>query len=257
MNNFDEFVSTATPTEPYLPLFHTCHGDNFYDKDGSGIWKEGILKVVSCPYFGEKLLYFFYGKPVYRLTESKQSSSSAENLPIVIVVKINNVQNIKRVAPFDTGAFFKGMYHKHIQNMQCDDFILSSDLHTPSNIVSSFFDGDNKKYYNGEPTEIKIQPECTSVTGYQNLILDPSDEKYDDRRNTIEVQLSESLNLDGNVLLVILPNIYLNDDGIQEKIENDWGATIKRYNIHRGRPNEYIGLFYQIIESFLQDEDLI
>src|SRR5215218_641104 len=104
-DRFAKFVADAEEALPRLPLFHNCDGLSFRD-----ILSVDQLKPSKCSVFNEDLLYFFYGRPAYRAVKDGNAVSSNSLYPICIVVRPDAPLSPVRIAPFDTGAFAKGMY---------------------------------------------------------------------------------------------------------------------------------------------------
>lgn len=251
MGRFDDFVRQAEVALPILPLCHTCEAIDFRQ-----IMRENKLDVTECPHFNNQpLLYFFYGKPAYRTAKDDQATSANAFLPVAILVRSELQQGLERIAPFDTGAY--GMYSRHTHpKMQCEDFLLAPNLSTPGRVVSRFF-GTNKNYFDGTPTRIVIPPLEFEAFSYQELIHDKSSTQYDDRRNLIELQFSESLSLDANVLLVVLPGIFLDIAEVQATLVNRWKAEIRHYRTHHGNPRDYVSDIYGLVEDYLKSNSYI
>lgn len=247
MESFDELVNKATMTEPILPLCHTCDVYTF-----RSILKGGLLDVSQCEHFNERLLYFFYGKPAYRLSEDSVTSN-LQFCPVTIAIKLNKSQDIKRIAPFDTGAFFKKKYSQHMHpKMSCDDFLLPPTFDIPSRIVTQFF-GSNVNYCEGMPNKKPIDPLNLEAESYQNIIHDQAIRECDDRGHTIEVQTSKPFSLGkSNVLFVMLPKVLLDHDDICDILLNRWGVKPIGYTSHSGRSSEYIGLIYKEFMTYLK-----
>jgi hypothetical protein len=173
-------------------------------------------------------------------------------MPIAIALRPNLQQGIERIAPFDTGAFFRKMYSDHMHpKMQCKDFLMTPDLSTPGRVVSRFF-GTNYNYYFGIPTKIAIPPLEFEAFSFQELIHNKSSTYYDDRRNSIELQSKEVLSLDTNdVLLVVLPGVFLSEQTVQAAVTNKCEAEIRTYTMHHGNPREYVSEIYKIVGDYL------
>lgn len=248
MKRFNEFVSQAPPVLPVLPVFHTCDGFDF-----AKILVDSKLDVSLCPTFKKPLLYFFYGKPAYRPSKDDLATKAPAFMPIAIALRPDSLRKLEQVAPFDTGAYAKGLYSSFMHHeMKCEDFLLNPDLQMPGRVVSRFF-GSNLKYYFGLPTAIDIPPLQFEATSYQDLIHDASKGKSDDRRTSIELQCGGSLVLDSSsVLFVVLPNVFLDDSKLLATLL-EWGAEFKGYQIHRASPREFVSKIYDLVECFLRD----
>src|SRR5258706_981135 len=96
-------ISRSNP----LPLVHTT--ESYYLKK---ILKTGYIEARPCNVFtGEKLAYFFVGRAAYK----RELSQEAEywELPSCIVRSFTT-HGVKRIFPFDSGAFKAKRYSASI-----------------------------------------------------------------------------------------------------------------------------------------------
>lgn len=248
MSTFNEFINSKPQSEPKLPLCHTCDGFRF-----RGIIGDQKLIPSPCKVFGdETLIYCFYGKPSYRTSASANPTLINAFMPICFVLKNNAINNPKRIAPFDTGAFNQGLFAQHLHpKMKKEDFLLSPSMDTPQRIVNFFF-GSNLKYFKGEPLNVDIPSIEFEALSYYSIIKETGNLPFDDRCSTIEIQSSEPVELTkDNVLLIILPGIFMEDERVKNFFNTLSNVKIRVYTIHRGDPREYMGLIYQSVEEFL------
>lgn len=253
-NRFCRFIEASPPWDPLLPLTHTCDAFDF-----RGIMEEKKLLTHECPVFsGEALVYCFYGRPAYRPSRTKQATSIPAYMPVSIILTPDSVQTPKRIFPFDTGAFNSKLFENHMHpHMKINDFLLEPSQDLPGRCVKRFF-GSNNKYFHGEPNPDDIPSLEFEALSYYSLISEKGISGYDDRRSTIEIQSDNSIILTrSNVLLVVLPTIFLDDDKVQQTIVGEWGADVRTYSIHHGNPNEYVRLIYHEVEQYLQMKDYI
>lgn len=252
MNRFNTFIKSTPPAEPQLPLTHVCDAFSFRK-----IVDEKKLKAIPCDVFdGECLTYLFYGRPAYRLSETNKATSLPAFLPVCIVLDSRAITNPKRIAPFDTGAFSKQLFAKHMHpKMTINDFLLDTSMDMPPRLVKKFFES-NKNYFNTKPITTAVPTEEFEVGSYYSLIRDSSTAPYDDRGSAIEIQTSNSISLTKeNVLLVVLPGVFMDSKEIMDTICQRWSANIKTYSIHRCNPQEYMSQIYEMVGQFLEDEE--
>jgi len=133
---FKKLVNTQRPITPHLPLVHSTDVYAFSD-----IVSGKSLSPSPCSVFdGEMLTYLFYGRPSYRPNINEEPTSLGHYLPIVIIFKPNWLSEIKRIFPFDSGAFSRGFYKHFIHKMMSlEDFELDTDPETPGRVVSQFY----------------------------------------------------------------------------------------------------------------------
>lgn len=145
---FRELVADALEAKPALPLVHGSDAFNFLNAI-----EDGELKPHPCDIFtGESLLYFFNnGRPSYRPNTDAEPTSLAHYLPILFILKTDLAGLIRRMFPFDSGAFSRGFYSTHLHHqMTIGDFGLDVETSTPGRLISAFF-GDPVAYLRAEP----------------------------------------------------------------------------------------------------------
>ena len=91
------------------------------------------------------------------------------------------------------------------------------------------------------------------MRSYYQLITGGLAEAFDDRCATIEVQLAETLPLDGEVLALIGPNQIFDDPEVKALV-TEWGAEPRGYRVtHMFNPAEIAGKLFSEVERFLDD----
>lgn len=207
-------VSRCIPAEP-LPLVHVTELGI-----GRNILMTGQLLARPCSVFGRELLYFFLGKPAYRLKDEEDSGRQISRYPCVFVVNPRSVRPC-HVYPFDTGALSDGRYsnadpHLSIEDYKLDgthDFALKQLAYAFEN-VDDYFAGRLRSDLDiGVP---KFDQATLSFLKIANQAVrgvnDPN--AYDDRASAIEVATENHVDLRGAVELVIMPQQYLEDAGV-------------------------------------------
>jgi hypothetical protein len=251
MGTFSEFVKDKPLCEPRMPLIHTCDGFAFRGIVGTQKLSPSPCKV----FYDDVLIYFFYGRPAYRTSADDVQTTMNAFMPVSIVLKNDVIHTPKRIAPFDTGAIDEGRYKNHFHpKMKKEDFLVIPSMDMPQRIVNYFF-GSNFNYYLGKPLAIDIPPLELEVFSYYSLITETADAPFDDRCSTIEVQVEQPVELTrDNVLLIVLPGIFLDDPKVKDAIDKLWHVQVFGYSIHRGNPKEYIALIYDNVQKFLIDK---
>ncbi len=249
---FNRFVKISKEAHPRLPLLHTCDSFEFRD-----IAEEGRLIPSRCDVFEETLLYFFYGRPAYRPAKGSRSVSLPAFLPITIAIDWKAVEEPCRITPFDTGAFSASMFADHLHpRMSLGDFCLDTTMDMPARAVSRFF-GSNRAYYEGKPRAVEIPIVEFEAASYYSLVANNARTDYDDRRSTVEIQGDQVVRLsDKNVLLVVLPRVFLDVPTIRETLVSDWCAEIRTYSFVHCNPREYMAKIYDEVRSFFEVEGL-
>lgn len=130
-----------------LPLVHTT--DSYYLKK---IVETGTIKTQRCNVFaGENLSYFFVGRAAYK--RDLQQEAEYWELPTCLVFSFFT-DGVKRIFPFDSGAFNSKRYPNFINMMDMEDFETGSDPEAPHKLIGTFF-SSARNYYrlNARPRE--------------------------------------------------------------------------------------------------------
>lgn len=169
-----------------LPLVHTT--ESYYLKR---IVDAGVIKTQPCNVFvGEKLSYFFVGRAAYK--RDLMQEAEYWELPTCLVFSFF-LENVKRLFPFNSGAFVAKRYPNYINMMDLSDFEITGDLKAPHKIIGTFFTSA-RNYY-----RLSARPREQFETMFDVDVLDEEmkalhkliqhkDQKFDDRRFAIEVQ---------------------------------------------------------------------
>lgn len=208
-SDFEDFVASKIPPHPnVLPLVHVTQ--SFSVKD---ILKSRAIRAIHCKVFSEDLAYFFYGVARYR------SSATAANkirawLPSAFIIRLDPKKaDIRRVFPFDSGAFkgdrFSSFFHP---DMKIDDFLLPGGELAAQKCVQTFY-ASNKSYQSESPIKDLSYPQANfHVDSYKELISSGSTDAIDHRRSAIEFQIGDDVNLgDHEVIAVIIPESLMDD----------------------------------------------
>lgn len=115
-----------------LPLVHSTASSN--------IWKlleRGHIVATPCDTFtGENLAYFFHGRPSYRkFLEQPQEWE----LPLVLVLKSTCLLNVRRIFPFDSGAFNSNRLPTYLSRFDQSGYEVSGQATALDLIVDIFF----------------------------------------------------------------------------------------------------------------------
>ncbi|KJR41128.1 hypothetical protein MCHI_002974 [Candidatus Magnetoovum chiemensis] len=247
MSDLNNYIATQNECVPRLPLCHTFKG-----RDLSSIIASEKIQTSDCPVFNEPLAYFFYGKPAYRVSSGKEATSDPVYMPVCFVLSPDAVDNPTRIAAFDTGAFSRGLFLNKINfKGTVADFLLKPSMDMPARLVSAFYKS-NWHYFYGKPVS-SISSRCVAIRCYHDLISDKSPSPYDDRCETVEIQIDKFLELNKErVLMVILPQELMDHENIKRTITRVWKAKLKTYTIYRANPIEFTSFIYDKVSEFLK-----
>jgi hypothetical protein len=237
--DFREWVDRPpSPTWPPMPLTHITKA-----LGASDIAKLGHVDLTSCPVFNEKLAYFFYGWPAYRVSGDGPIKLEVA-CPCCFIFDAKLIEKATAIFAFDTGAFAKRLY-KHMlpDEMDVEDFSLERDTSRPNKLISKTF-GSRIAYFQGDIFSIP-DPNTTTkahefhARSYLHLLGSPGRNEPDDRICSIEVILSEKVPLKNNLLAVIVPHTLWRDEAPWLKQMQADGAIIKPYSFVPGRHPDY------------------
>ncbi len=229
----------------------------------SEIQDDNRLEPAEDKYFkGERLLYFFYGRPSYRVNSQVQNTRVSAFAPICFVFKKNFRCPTKRIYPFDTGAFFAGRMKTKIHpNFELDDFLLDAETVSAQSVVSKFYNS-NEDYLDCRPSDnLKIDDLVTKrlhrVESYYQLIRDVGNDGSDERIHSIELQVENNIELRGNLLAVVVPARFFTDEQISEMI-TAWDCKIVGYHVKSlFTPTDLMSLLFDKVREVMLDDGQI
>lgn len=196
-----------------MPLVHTLRTDDFR----RALEKGGLEATEECDVFHEWLLYLFYGRPAFKVSCGNEHQRVLdEYLPVALVLKCGAISRIKRVFPFDSGAFDGGAYRSvHGKDYGFADFDLPASISSAKKVVTAFF-GSNSKYLVGEANRPRLNPfDEPEVVSHFALIEGPTDVEIDDRRYTVEVQTEDKVMFGDDLLAIVMPHTWLSSRTVQ------------------------------------------
>jgi len=242
-----ELVNSQPPATPLLPLTHTT--------DVYGLINaldDQELVPHSCDVFvGEPLLYFFYGRPSYRVNSNQPPTSLDHYLPVCLLFRSASTFPIKRIFPFDTGGFEKDLYADALhKDMKLEDFGLDPDPSTPGKVISLFF-GTVDAYLRARPlSALKLDPKELEAISFHALISSRLSNNVDNRSSGVEIQLEGRLDLRGNIEAIILPGPLLESQQISAKLSQGGIVPLPYPQIDRQRPSEYVTKIFDLCYEY-------
>lgn len=229
---FKAYIEKQEANPSLLPLVHTTSAYSFRD-----MCEDDTIDPKMCRHFNEELIYLFYGRPAYR-TEKAEFTDLEFNWPIVFIFDPRVVDGIKRVFPFDTGAFCLNLYNRFFaKNAQMEDFELPGSLDYATKVIQAFYTSDNEYLRGKSQKNVEIPPFDFEVQGIQKLAQEPAlssriseDQKTrDERSSAIEVQVGASINIKEATLDILMPQRYLDMCEVVEALGR-WGLAEE--NVH-------------------------
>jgi len=219
--------------------------------DFRSILAAGYLSLNPCPVFGEDLLYFFYGRPAYRRAANPVTTSA--RAPMVFVLRPDAVKSLRRVFPFDSGAFPHRYSLWLAHGMTLDDFALDPDPISALRHVSAFF-ATNRQYWNCEPASLPAAAgaEMEVETLFRVFQDTRPPEDLDDRRHAVEAQFDWQVPVDDkHILAIVLPAQSLDHKEIKDfRSSAGMGIEFVGYELNRHKSaTEYQAL----LEGYAKD----
>ena len=243
---FRALVDASVDTSQRLPLVHST--DSYVLAD---VLSDGVVTPQYCNVFtGEALTYFFYGRPAFRPNLDAEPTGLRHYFPVCLLFKPNWTAKVRRVFPFDSGAFHRGFYRRYLQGkMKLGDFSLEADMSTPGKIVSRFF-GSSPAYLLGRPVVMpNIDQSEFEAHSYLALIHAKDSNDLDSRSSGIEVQTAEVIPIGDAVGAIVMPSTFI--DGQVGKALRKLSIDILPYRaFERFRPNEYTSTIAELCLNY-------
>lgn len=249
------FIDGNPPDPDLLPAIHITRAYSFDE-----MIEGDYLTPARCHVFKEDLVYFFYGRPAYRAKDGVNARLEFE-WPIVFLVDPKKVEPIRRLFPFDTGAFAAGLYKGFFDSRsELDDFSLTPTLETAQRLVAAFYN-NSQEYLTGDSKKnVDIPRRHFEAQGIHELARQPgfasstTGIRRDERSSAIEIQISHELCLLDSLLGVIMPTPYMDDPDIRQALERWKPRKLETYpTLHNQGSEAWAGQIYVLVERMLRD----
>jgi hypothetical protein len=240
--------------QPPLPLVHTTDVYRL-----TNVLEDGRLEPRECDVFkGEPLLYFFYGRPSYRVNTNEGATALDHYLPVCLLFKSNSVSPIKRIFPFDSGGFHNALYadafHK---DMKLDDFGLEPDIDTPGRVISLFFETPDAYLRARSAPSVALDASELEAKSYLALIGQRLSNTMDNRVSGIELQFEGPLSINGAVEAVVLPDTLYSSPLIESKLAALKIEALPYPQVDRQRPSEYVTKIFDLCFEYYRRSGLM
>ncbi|MBK9929588.1 MAG: hypothetical protein IPP04_06915 [Saprospiraceae bacterium] len=189
-------------------------------KDVTGISRERV-----------NLVYTFYGLPLYKYKHNKNNTNRLEKAhftPVGILLNAAAIHKAIRFIPFDSGAFFDGLYDDHclvdskdeIKNFEVD--FISPHNQEVCQAVDRYFT-TNSNYLEGK-VDFFDDPFTKEEDMLVSLYNDRGISEVDRRAKAFEVHFETTLSFKDDVEAVIIHR------GVKERVMPNIEAEIKNLN---------------------------
>ncbi|MDI1262314.1 MAG: hypothetical protein PS018_03535 [bacterium] len=251
---FRRLVSATNPALPKLPLVHSTDAyaiGNILDDAGK------ITPQLCSVFEPERLTYLFYGRAAYRPNLAEEPTNLDHFLPVCLIFKVDASIKIKRVFPFDSGAFHHGFYKAYLhKNMRLGDFLLEADAESPGRIVRRFFT-DNTNYIVGQKAvSDAYDPSQFEAKSYEMLIGAQGANAMDSRGGGVEIQTDQPIDMLKDVEAAVIPSSQARAQ-IGKRLADAGIEVIPYRTLGRLRPNEFTGGIYDKCLDYLCRKKLV
>ncbi|RYZ92220.1 MAG: hypothetical protein EOP06_04875 [Proteobacteria bacterium] len=243
-----------------LPLIHITDAYSFVT-----ILSPKKLEPQQCDVFGEPLTYLFYGRPAYRTKHQGDNFLSA-NLPVAMVFHPGMLSSIiKRVFPFDSGAFKLNLYSNFFhRRSELNDFELDGSMENAKKIVAYFYRSNEEYFHGGSRKNVEIPPFQFEAEGIFELARTSAgaqgDGKFkpDLRSSSIEIQTDGVIDINDALLALIIPQIFLDEENTKQFIDDISPKYIETYSgIHNISNESITGILFEKIHRIYKKEGII
>lgn len=248
----DFILKNNAASIPSLPLIHSTQGFRLLD-----ILNQSKLLAIPCNVFAkENLCYFFVGRPAYKAKDV--ADPQTWELPVVFVVRSDAKLKIKRIYPFDTGAFAGRKLPSHILGFPMSKYELGQDLSITNKLISTFFESNEKYLKDHAVSRSEFESRYLlnllhmEILALSQMYTDPHTDEFDDRSSTVEVQSDEDFVIsDKNLLGIVLPAEYRRVPQIFSKLKS-LNCYLEFYDVHPVRLSGYYSRIYDASQSILK-----
>jgi hypothetical protein len=247
MNSINRLVTGHSSMTEELPLIHTSRCEYL-----TSIISTGILEPRPCEVFKESLLYLFYGRPAYRSIKGTKSGEPIVLCPVCFVFKPRTVsRSLYRIYPCDSGAVAHDRLAPEITAADLKGLALDPQIENARRMVSLLFE-HNSDYFVGKVVSGKSFDTGTLEARFYSLLQRPGPVDFDDRKSAIEVQVDHGIPLAEQLLFVVLPKEFLEENAVRNAIINVWNCDPLAYpTFHGDAPAVYYSVVRQkVLERF-------
>ena len=242
---FRQFVVKSKEATPRLPLVHSTDTYTLAE-----IARTNKISPQDCTVFGgEKISYFFYGRPAFKPNASTEPTSLAQFLPVCLILKPDFVKTYSRIYPFDSGAFINGFYKNFLhRDMTLGDFQLLPSLSSPGQIITTFFTAV-PNYLLARPDTFTPPADQFEASTYVALASDKATNSLDNRNSAIEIQIHNQITINDALAAVIVPS-PISKSALGNTLRSKNIEVIPYHMINRMMPSDYMSQIHAICLNY-------
>jgi hypothetical protein len=247
-NRFAAFIKRHPADQPKLPAVRTTNVVGFGK----------ILDARELRPNEEGLLYFFYGKPSFKIPKRHSVPTRIlGDAAVCFVFDLTTLPEIHRIFALDTGAYHGKRYDNYLPNgVLLSDFELPIHPETLQQLVSAFF-GSNVNYYEGVAKEsLKLDALDRASEVYANIVRSAVSE-LDERACTCELQFKQSILLSTARLVTVIIPSRLWDEAEVKTFFHDLGVKPILYRFRRAKPEERTEVIYEKLGEYYESCQVI
>jgi hypothetical protein len=235
-SRFRTLVDGVLEAKPRLPLVHST--DTYFLED---ILEDEEIRPQPCGVFeGQQLTYFFHARPSFRPNSNAEPTGLSHYFPVCLIFRPGWTTKIRRIFPFDSGAFQNGFYGAYLhRRMKLGDFGLEPDMSTPGKLISQFF-GSVPSYLIGKSAlGAKLDPAQFEALSYSALVNSKESNAVDSRGSSIELQTEEVVPIKDAIAAAVVPSTFA--VGNTGQALKSRGIDVLPYRVfERMKPGEYM-----------------
>lgn len=239
-----------------LPLVHTSEARNLFS-----ILGEGKISVTQCDKFtNEKLAYFFHGRPSYRRFLDRPKDWQ---LPFVLVLRSTCLMNMRRLFPFDSGAFLSGRFPQYLTDFSHEGYELSSQRETAIDLVVEMFFGSDADYLHAKAKSVE-EVKHRGKLGIRHSQVEALCCMYnreqltaDDRAFAIEIQSDQDVEITDNLIGIVMPRPYFDDKDLRKRLRSIQGLQVRSYDVWPLSTESYMAAIYREVTEMYRKLGLI
>lgn len=174
-----------------------------------------------------------------------------------------SLEQIRRIFPFDTGAFHNGFYKRYFHpDSKMDDFELEGTVSSARKLLG-FFYRTAEEYMTGRSSRnVAIPATAFEAAGLHELARAPANPitragDLDERASSVEIQTAHPVSISGNLLAMIVPNIIFEDKSAAEFIKNSGGKIITYESLMATSTESFAAIVYDKVITLYRDEGLL
>ncbi len=216
------------------------------------IIENGTIPIEDCDVFGEKLQYYFYGRPSYVTAQGSGYRKDHLYFPVCFLIDPDCVK-IDSIFPFDSGAFADEFYDDYIEKtMDINKFLINPKIPSVKGFISYFY-GDNEHYYTRKVKQRNTSYDTPAeLCAYINIVNASGAPSFDSRAETIEIITKNPVNIYKGVRALVIPNEFECVAPIKKAMDKmrSNGVTVITYPLIGLSPEQYNSIVYEKVYDY-------